>query len=301
MESVIITGANSGIGKETAKQLASIHHIKKIYLFCRNKESAKAAQFYLEKTSGRKIFKIVIVDLRDFNSIKNSVKKLSSSVDGLIMNAGSIDLNDTKMYTKSGATYLAASNLLGHVILLNELLNYKLLKKVAIYSSSEIIRGVPILFIKKPSFKYFTVKEFKNICNGSFFKEYDNTNKSYGYLKYIATLWMSYMSREFKNIRFVSVSPGTTFGKNNSKKLMTFKKLIIYKILIVFGLMHKLEVGAKRYVDVLLNDTFKTGLFYGSPIFRSTGDLVEQNNLYINLNNKNHQENAFKAISYFIN
>ncbi len=54
MESVIITGANSGIGKETAKQLASIHHIKKIYLFCRNKESAKEAQFYLEKISGRK-------------------------------------------------------------------------------------------------------------------------------------------------------------------------------------------------------------------------------------------------------
>ncbi len=301
MESVIITGANSGIGKETAKQLASIHHIKKIYLFCRNKESAKEAQFYLEKISGRKIFRIVQVDLCDFDSIKNSVKKLSSSVDGLIMNAGSINLNDTKMYTKSGATYLAASNLLGHVILLNELLNYKLLKKVAVYSSSEIIRGVPILFIKKPNFKCFTVEEFKNICDGSFFKEYDNANKSYGYLKYIATLWMSYMSREFKNIRFVSVSPGTTFGKNNSKKLMTFKKLIIHKILIVFGLMHKLEVGAKRYVDVLLNDTFKTGLFYGSPIFRSTGDLVEQNNLYINLNNKNHQENAFKAISYFVN
>ena len=108
------------------------------------------------------------------------------------------------------------------------------------------------------------------------------------------------MSREFKNIRFVSVSPGTTFGKNISKRPLTFKRLVIYKLLLVFGLMHKLEVGAKRYVDVLLNDKFKTGSFYGSPLFRSTGNLVEQNKLYKNLNNKSHQDNAYRAISYFI-
>ena len=44
MDSVIITGANSGLGKETARQLGLNHSIKKIYLFCRNYENAIKAK-----------------------------------------------------------------------------------------------------------------------------------------------------------------------------------------------------------------------------------------------------------------
>jgi NAD(P)-dependent dehydrogenase (short-subunit alcohol dehydrogenase family) len=42
IESVLITGANAGIGKETARQLASRPGIKTIYLACRDKRKSKA-------------------------------------------------------------------------------------------------------------------------------------------------------------------------------------------------------------------------------------------------------------------
>ena len=42
-KNVLITGANVGIGKETARQLASNPEVKTIYLACRN--PAKAETF----------------------------------------------------------------------------------------------------------------------------------------------------------------------------------------------------------------------------------------------------------------
>ena len=301
MDSVIITGASSGLGKETARQLGLNPNIKKIYLFCRNYENAIEAKIDLEKTTGRKVFTIISINLSDFSSVKNSVTKLEDSVDAIIMNAGSNDTNEAKKTNKNGVNELVASNLVGHAVLLNELLKKKLLKKVALYSSSEVIRGVPFLMIKKPQFKKFTFEEFKDICDGSFFITNSNIKNSYSYIKYIATLWISHISREFKNIRFVAVSPGTTYGTRISKKPFTIKRFIIHKILLSLGLMHKLEVGAKRYVDVLLDSKFRSGSFYASPPGRGTGKLIEQNKFYEKLNDKNHQLNASKAINYFIN
>lgn len=301
MDSVIITGANSGLGKETARQLGLNPNIKKIYLFCRNYENAIKAKIDLEKTTGRKVFTIISINLNDFSSVKNSITRLEDSVDAIIMNAGSTDMDEAKKMNSDGVNQLVASNLIGHALLLNELLKKNLLKEVAIYSSSEVIRGVPSLMIKKPKFEKYTFEEFIDICDGSFFKKKSNVKDSYGYIKYLATLWISHMSREYKNIRFVAVSPGTTYGTKISKKPFTIKRFIIHKILLSFGLMHKLEVGAKRYIDVLFDNKFKSGFFYASPPGRGTGKLIEQNKFYEGLNDKNHQYNASKAINFFIN
>ncbi|MFT4735570.1 MAG: NAD(P)-dependent dehydrogenase (short-subunit alcohol dehydrogenase family), partial [Arcticibacterium sp.] len=52
-KSILITGANSGLGKDTARQLGLIKETEKIYLACRNELKAKAAKADLEKTTGR--------------------------------------------------------------------------------------------------------------------------------------------------------------------------------------------------------------------------------------------------------
>lgn len=301
MDSIIITGANSGLGKETARQLGLNPEIKKIYLFCRNYKNAINAKNYLEVSTGRKIFKVVPIDLCDFKSIKHSIKKLDGFVDALIMNAGCDDKDKENKITETGVTHLIASNLIGHAMLLRELLKKNLIKKTVLYSSSEIIRGVPVLMLKKPRFKKFSVEEFKAICNGSNLKTDNNNQDAYSCAKYLATLWMSSISRKFKNIRFVSVSPGTTYGTKISKKPLSIKKFIFCKILLSLNLMHKLDIGAKRYIDVLFNKSFRSGFFYGSPPGRSTGILVEQNKFYENLNNKKHQDNAETVVNFFIN
>jgi NAD(P)-dependent dehydrogenase (short-subunit alcohol dehydrogenase family) len=42
-KSILITGANSGLGKDTARQLGLIKETEKIYLACRSETKAKAA------------------------------------------------------------------------------------------------------------------------------------------------------------------------------------------------------------------------------------------------------------------
>ena len=57
-KSILITGANAGIGKECARQLALIQGTEKIYLACRNEERAQAAKKELEAATGKAIFQI---------------------------------------------------------------------------------------------------------------------------------------------------------------------------------------------------------------------------------------------------
>ena len=56
---MLITGANVGIGKEIARQLALRPEIANIYLACRNRDKAIAARTELEAQTGRRIFDIV--------------------------------------------------------------------------------------------------------------------------------------------------------------------------------------------------------------------------------------------------
>ncbi len=55
-ESILITGANAGLGKETARQFALKKETKKVILFCRNQARAEAATKDLEEKTGKKIF-----------------------------------------------------------------------------------------------------------------------------------------------------------------------------------------------------------------------------------------------------
>ena len=64
-KTVLITGANVGIGKDIARQLASRPEIARIYLACRNQDRAATAKADLEAETGRRIFDIVLMDVAD--------------------------------------------------------------------------------------------------------------------------------------------------------------------------------------------------------------------------------------------
>ena len=54
-KTVLITGANAGIGKDVARQLALRPEIARIYLACRNRDRATTAKAELEAKTGRRI------------------------------------------------------------------------------------------------------------------------------------------------------------------------------------------------------------------------------------------------------
>lgn len=303
---VFITGANTGIGKDTARQLALKKETEKIYLGCRNESRAKAAKQALEEITGRKIFDIVLIDVSDPKSVRTAVDGLKEPIDALIMNAGGIGGKTPGKLTKDGVTQIFATNVLGHVVLLEKLIEEEKLNNVALYASSEAVRGIGIINRKQSSLKTSSVDEFSSIIDGSYFGGRMNTLKAYGLAKYIATLWMSSQARKHPAIRLVSMSPGGTTGTaivgNYLPGIQNFmlKYTMIPSIISRMGLAHSLETGAARFVNGINDPSLKSGVFYGSKKSVLTGPIIDQSTIFPNLSNTVFQDNADEAIHRFI-
>ena len=300
VKSVLITGANGGLGKECARQLALLDGTEKIYLGCRNEERAKAAKLSLEESTGKSIFEIVLIDVTNLDSVRSAVKSLSAPVEALVMNAGGPGGKNFADKTADGVTQLFAVNVLGHVVLLDELLQAKKLTKVALYAGSEAARGVTKMGMKQPALKTSSVDEFASIADGTFFGGNMKALVAYGPVKYTAAMWMSSLARKNPDIRFVTMSPGGTSGTSAMNDLPAFMKFMFSRLMPMFGLMHELEVGAKRHVDGLNDESYKSGVFYASKKPVLTGPLVDQGTIFADLNNETYQDNANEAIHRFI-
>lgn len=139
-ETVLITGANVGLGKEIARQMALRPEIAHVYMACRNRDKAKAAKAALESASGRRIFEIVLMDVSDPASVRAALAGIDGSIDAVVMNAGGMGGKTPMDLTADGATYVFAQNVLGHVVLLETLLAEDRLGEVAVLAGSEAAR-----------------------------------------------------------------------------------------------------------------------------------------------------------------
>jgi Dehydrogenases with different specificities (related to short-chain alcohol dehydrogenases) len=302
--SYLITGANAGLGKEVAKQLALIKETEKIFLGCRNRQKADEAKKELESSTGRSIFEVVIMDVSEANSVKTAVKNFKHTIDALILNAGGAGGKHPEALKPSGMTTIAATNLLGHVVLVDELIKADKLNNEVLYVSTEGVRGIKGI-MPKPSFKTNSVAEYKEVLNGT--REFGAIEAyGYGYTKYIGTLWTSANARKYPQIKFLCISPGNTGGTETYNDLPLFRKLLskllfVPIIMPLFGMIHDVEKGARRYVIALNNPNFKSGEFYASKEGKVTGDLVEQGTIFPDLKNISYQDNAYEALHSFIN
>lgn len=119
---VVITGANTGIGKETAIDLAK--RGGKIYIACRDlKKSGNALEEIREKAQSFKAF-LLELDLASIKSIRNfseQFHKTENKLHILINNAGVMAC--PRSYTKDGFEMQMGTNHLGHFMLTNLLLD----------------------------------------------------------------------------------------------------------------------------------------------------------------------------------
>jgi NAD(P)-dependent dehydrogenase (short-subunit alcohol dehydrogenase family) len=303
-KSILITGANVGVGKEAARQLALKNETEKIYLACRNPKKAEAAKADLEKSTNKKIFEILIIDVSSVESVRAAVSKLKEPVDALIMNAGGLAGKTPGKLTDSGMNELSAVNVIGHVVLVDELLKNDKLKKVALYVSSEAARGLGKM-VKAPNLKTSSVEEFASILDGTYFGNKFDLMQAYGHVKYTATMWMSSLARKHPTIKFISMSPGSTSGTAIAQELPIISKIMLQYIMMpiimpLMGMIQSLDKGAKRYVDGITEDSFKTGVFYASKSDKGIGAVIDQSTILPDLNNTRFQDNANEAIHTFI-
>lgn len=112
MKRVLITGGNSGIGYQVAKQLAEKGWL--VTLFCRREEAAEQACEKIRQQTGNPHVDYILVDLSDMKSVREAAEQYIQKedvLDVLINNAADFDLSVKKpILTREGLEKQFATN-----------------------------------------------------------------------------------------------------------------------------------------------------------------------------------------------
>lgn len=122
IKTAVVTGANSGIGKVTALELAKQNF--EVVMVCRNREKAGLALNDIESQTGNKNLHIEICDLSVMANVEetaNRIRKNFPSVNVLVNNAGILPQSSRKT-TSEGLEVTFAINHLAYFLLTNKLL-----------------------------------------------------------------------------------------------------------------------------------------------------------------------------------
>jgi hypothetical protein len=152
-----------------------------------------------------------------------------------------------------------------------ELIEKDMLTSTSVLAGSEAARGVPILRIKRPVFADHSVDEFVAVLDGSSFdgRKFDPT-LAYARVKYLGALWMSALARKHPGLRLLTVSPGYTSGTDAFRDLNVVTRTLLQRIVMpylapAFGIAHELDVGARRLVDAVTDESWESGVVCSLP------------------------------------
>lgn len=125
MQTIIITGGNSGLGYEVAKQFA-LNGKWHVVVASRNQKRIDDAIQRLRQETGHTAFSAMVLDLADLASVRQFAKQFSETslppLHSIICNAG---LNPARwQHTKNGFDQIFGVNHLGHFLLVNLLLKH---------------------------------------------------------------------------------------------------------------------------------------------------------------------------------
>ena len=124
MKNVIITGANSGLGLETAKKIAASSDDFRLILACRNSERGETARLEVNEAAGNENAVVMQLDTASLDSVRNFASEYKNSglgsIHALLLNAGISGSH--KGVTVDGFDIVFQTNHLGHFLLANLLL-----------------------------------------------------------------------------------------------------------------------------------------------------------------------------------
>jgi len=78
----------------------------------------------------------------------------------------------------------------------------------------------------------------------------------------MTALWMSAMARKHPSIRFITISSSATTGAEGFNTLSAIRQYVMkgmMQVMLWLGKVHRVEVGAQRYVDGLSNSAYQSG------------------------------------------
>ena len=201
---IMITGANSGIGKEMATYAAAKR--AKVYMLCRSAERAEKArqEIITETGADDKNIKLLLADVGELAEVRKVVSEFQSSeekLDALVCNAGL--LLNTLERTREGNEVTFASHLLGGSFLLSTLLVPQL-KAAGGNSRVVFVSSGGMYNTKFPQWDIATsTGKYAN-------PKYYSGNMAYAYAKRGQVLLAERYSSEFPEVTWVSCHPGWT-------------------------------------------------------------------------------------------
>lgn len=209
----LITGANSGIGKETARAIAKMGAT--VVMACRNLQKAQAVCDDINAETGLNNVSVIEVDVSSQESIRNmaiAFGKKFDKLDVLINNAGFIA--EKKEMTTDGYESMFGINHLGYFLTSHYLLPY--LRK------SPKARIVNVASVAHR----FAQLDWKNLNAEKSF----SSMRTYGLSKLCNILFTKELALYLKNTNITvnALHPGgvnSNFGKNNDN---LFGKLVTY-------------------------------------------------------------------------
>ncbi|KAF8158889.1 hypothetical protein K438DRAFT_1731914 [Mycena galopus ATCC 62051] len=198
---IIVTGGNSGLGKETVKALLA--HNAKVYIATRSEEKAKDAIKDLKSQTGKEA-ELLLVDLADLHSIKRAAEEFSKRESRLdvLFNNGGVMFPPISQLTTQEFDLQFGTNVLGHFYLTKLLLPI-LLATATPENPARVINTSSLASLPVNTVNFNTLKD-------SPARKKLGANKLYGQSKLGNVLFSNELSRRYadQNIVSVSLNPG---------------------------------------------------------------------------------------------
>lgn len=285
----LITGANSGIGFETAYQLEQAG-FRKVILACRTEQKGETARQSLLERGCEDVFETLAIDVSEANIATEASDKLISKghkLDLLILNAGMVP--GAKVVKNSqGVDLTFASTLIGH-----HALTVNLLSKGGInhngrilIAGSEAARG-DVPGTNLPDFDVVAKKDFngnvhamlKAYAEGSYPEKYVPMN-AYAVAKLMVTWWAATLAKKLPpGVTVNAVSPGSVPATNFARDInWVMQNIMIPMMKLVgplMGMAGPVSAAGKRYLEAADYGDNISGKFFASPPKKLVGKLEQ--------------------------
>ena len=305
-KNALVTGATSGLGFETAAQLA-IRGYSQVVVSGRTSDKIAAAIGRLEKQTARDVFEPLVVDLDDLATVEEAASKLVDSghrFDTLILNAGLAPRSEPA-FAQDGLETTVTSSLVGHHVLTTRLLDAGLVNEDAriVIAGSEAARG------DVPTFKPVDLRQMASEHFGGDLEaaieaqmrmqspaEYKPSDV-YATVKVFVAWWATALAERLPAGTTVNaVSPGSTPDTNaihNAPFYMRYIMVPIFKL--IPGMSHSVADGASRYLEVADYGPEITGAFFASRPKKMTGPLARME--YDHIADRNGQQALWSVLA----
>ncbi|HMW13506.1 MAG TPA: SDR family oxidoreductase [Chitinophagales bacterium] len=279
-KTILITGANSGLGFEAAKQLAKQGH--EIILLCRNKEKGEIAVSEIKSYSNNQNIHLYTANLASQKSIEavaQQIKKDISKLDVLLNNAGGV-FNNFQL-SEDGIEMTIANNHFNYFWLTYYL--FDLLKN-----------GKDARIINVASDSHYSAKK---IDIESFYQKKGNyfVLSAYEQSKLANVLFTYTLAEKAKpyNITVNALHPGfvyTPIGEKNGNKFFGMVWSAASKL---FGL--SVEKGARSHIYLASSDEVKdiSGKYFHNCKAKKSSSISYDKNLQAMLWNESERKSGF--------